>query len=42
MDGYTKPLMLAKCSFNRKLLSKAELNPQGCLLTTVLGNNMTR
>jgi hypothetical protein len=42
MDGYTKPLALAKCLFDRKLLSKAELNPQGCLLNTVPGNDMTK
>jgi hypothetical protein len=42
MDGYTKPLALAKYSSDRKLLSKAELNRQGDLLTAVPGNAMTR
>jgi hypothetical protein len=42
MDGYTKPLALAKCSLDRKLLSEAELNPQVGLLTTVSGDRMTR
>jgi hypothetical protein len=42
MDGYTKLLALAKCSLDRKLLSKAGLNRRVGLLITVPGNGMPR